>query len=228
MDESFFRYVILGRTYQLPFMDISSKTKERILMEATILFAQNGYAAVSMRDIGDKIGIKPASLYSHFASKEILWKEILEHTEKLYKLYIDLLGEEMSKAKTFKEALDVLFFEPKKLTNIFTCFAFSLVMVEQFRDEQAAEIYNRTFLEYSVGKHKEWLDRCVADGLVRQFDTKTVATMFINTVMAGLNAKVQEILGRKPYYDPSTMYAELENFLHDACTAGAETSWQAS
>jgi hypothetical protein len=167
-------------------------------------------------------------LYSHFASKEILWKEILEHTEKLYRLYIDLLGEEVSKAKTFKEALEILFFEPKKLTNIFTCLAFSLVMVEQFRDEQAAEIYNRTFLEYGVSKHKEWFDRCVADEFVRPFDTKAVAAIFINMVMAGLNAKVQEILGRKPYYDPLAMYADLENFLQDACTAGAEASWQAS
>ncbi|MDR1135369.1 MAG: TetR/AcrR family transcriptional regulator [Clostridiales Family XIII bacterium] len=224
MDDSFFKYVILGRTYQLPFLDMSSKTKERILMEATILFAQYGYNAVSMRDIGDKIGIKPSSLYSHFSSKEVLWGEILAHTEKLYKLYIDLLGEEMSNAKSYNEALEILFFEPKKLTNIFTCFAFSLIMIEQFRDAHAAEIYNKTFLGYGISRHKMWLDRCIEEGFIEEFNTLAVATLFINTVMAGLNAKVQEVLGREPYYDPSAMYADLEVFLQGLRPVDKEAS----
>ena len=54
-------------------MDISP-SKRRILDEALKLFAVNGYEATSIEQITNAVGIKKASLYSHFKSK----KEILD------------------------------------------------------------------------------------------------------------------------------------------------------
>ena len=45
-------------------------TKERILNAAILLFSDKGYSKVSVRDIAEEVGIKAASLYSHFRSKE--------------------------------------------------------------------------------------------------------------------------------------------------------------
>jgi len=44
--------------------------RDDILATATQLFADRGYANVGMRAIADEVGIRPASLYHHFASKE--------------------------------------------------------------------------------------------------------------------------------------------------------------
>jgi AcrR family transcriptional regulator len=44
--------------------------RDDILATATQLFAERGYANVGMRAIADEVGIRPASLYHHFASKE--------------------------------------------------------------------------------------------------------------------------------------------------------------
>ncbi|MEO0897259.1 MAG: TetR/AcrR family transcriptional regulator [Bacteroidota bacterium] len=52
-----------------------SPRKKEILEVATRLFSQEGYEGASMRQIADELGIKTASLYSHYNSKEdMLWE----------------------------------------------------------------------------------------------------------------------------------------------------------
>lgn len=61
-------------------------TKYEILDAALELFSTNGYEATSMLMIADAVGIRKASLYSHFAGKEeildTIMKNILEEYEK--------------------------------------------------------------------------------------------------------------------------------------------------
>jgi AcrR family transcriptional regulator len=52
--------------------------KGRIVAAALELFAQSGYDGVSVRDIAKAVGIKDASIYSHFASKEEILETIVE------------------------------------------------------------------------------------------------------------------------------------------------------
>jgi len=55
-------------------MDASKEnTRETIIKISIELFAQSGYANVSVRDIAQAVGIKPASLYYHFDNKETLY-----------------------------------------------------------------------------------------------------------------------------------------------------------
>jgi AcrR family transcriptional regulator len=51
-------------------------TKERIMYAAITLFSDLGYEAVSMRDIAAKVGIKAASIYNHYSSKEDILNSI--------------------------------------------------------------------------------------------------------------------------------------------------------
>lgn len=46
--------------------------RQRILQEATRLFARSGYSAISMREISEACGITKAALYYHFTDKEDL------------------------------------------------------------------------------------------------------------------------------------------------------------
>ena len=52
--------------------------RERVLSVAEMLFRQRGYNVVKMRDIAEEVGIRQASLYYHFPSKEQLFITVIE------------------------------------------------------------------------------------------------------------------------------------------------------
>ncbi len=55
----------------------SAATRERVLDAAARIFREHGYAATTLNDIADAAGLKTASLYYHFGSKEELVEEVL-------------------------------------------------------------------------------------------------------------------------------------------------------
>jgi AcrR family transcriptional regulator len=57
----------------------SPPTRTLILATAARLFASEGYAAVSMRDVAAETSMTPANLYHHFKDKETLIRESLVH-----------------------------------------------------------------------------------------------------------------------------------------------------
>ncbi len=58
--------------------EVSSSGRDRVLDEAGRLFRKRGYNAVTMRDIAVEVGIRQASLYYHFPSKEQLFVAVTE------------------------------------------------------------------------------------------------------------------------------------------------------
>ena len=54
------------------------KRRDQILDEATRLFAERGYDGTSMSDLAASVGLRKASLFHHFASKEELKSAVLD------------------------------------------------------------------------------------------------------------------------------------------------------
>ena len=60
----------------------AQRRRDAIVTAAARFFAERGYAAVGMRDVAEAVGVRGASLYHHFASKEeILFAICLTVTE---------------------------------------------------------------------------------------------------------------------------------------------------
>ena len=55
------------------------KTRDKIINAAILLFSDKGYSKVSMRDIAEQVGIKAASLYNHFKSKEEILHSLYDY-----------------------------------------------------------------------------------------------------------------------------------------------------
>ena len=54
-------------------------TKRLICERALEVFAEKGYAATTMRDVAATVGMRDASLYSHYPSKQAIFDAAVEH-----------------------------------------------------------------------------------------------------------------------------------------------------
>lgn len=75
-------------------MKKSAITKQKILDAAMILVGQHGIESTSLSMIAQAVGIKKASIYYHYDSKEILMDSVLEYILSEYKFekYFDLVA----------------------------------------------------------------------------------------------------------------------------------------
>lgn len=68
-----------------------SPSVDRICDAAVIHFADKGYDAASLADIAEAVGIRKASLYTHFDSKDALFMQAIEDALELETAYVDRL-----------------------------------------------------------------------------------------------------------------------------------------
>ena len=82
-------------------------TKKKILDSATRLLQSRSYAGFSFQDIANEVGIRKASIYSHFPSKEELAREVLESSLRVFER--ETVGQEQRSAQTQLEHVLSLF-----------------------------------------------------------------------------------------------------------------------
>lgn len=61
----------------IPVRIARSAAHARLLAASTELFAARGYHGVSVRDIASAMGVRPSSLYAHYASKDDLYGDLV-------------------------------------------------------------------------------------------------------------------------------------------------------
>ncbi|MBT5229596.1 MAG: TetR/AcrR family transcriptional regulator [Methylococcales bacterium] len=65
--------------------------KATILAVAKVLFSEKGFYGVSVDDIAKKLGVSPAILYRHFASKEDLYQSVLHDIASQRENYVEAI-----------------------------------------------------------------------------------------------------------------------------------------
>ncbi len=66
-----------------------SSKREVILIKAATMFKDKGFAASSMRDLAETVGIEAASLYNHIKSKSEILQEIIFHAASECNIQLD-------------------------------------------------------------------------------------------------------------------------------------------
>jgi len=80
------------------------ETRERIVAAARTTFAERGYEAATMDDIAAAAGASKGALYHHFATKEDLFRAMLDD----HRSELDAFAQAVEAASSFRDLLDRL------------------------------------------------------------------------------------------------------------------------
>lgn len=165
-------------------------TRQRIVHEAFLLFAKRGYHAVSVRDIAAAVGIKDASLYNHFSSKQALFDAViadaLERTREvfaqqgvMYEPAENPVGYAGAQAETERRVLAGFrhFFEDESMILLRR-----LLTISQFDDERAAEAYRFIFIDQPRAIQGRVFEHLMAIGQFKQDDARVLASEFYGPI----------------------------------------------
>ena len=172
------------------------QTKTLILNTSLELFAGKGVQAVSLRDIAEVIGIKSASIYYYYKTKELLLDDLLNIFVEDFKASIELLSLKNKDANTLEAVIRNIFDENVlSINKPGGCFGMALATREQHNNEHARNVVSEVLFEYSVEQLKADFDRLVEKGIIPMSDTKTISFMMMLCLIEINEMKVHEYMG---------------------------------
>lgn len=191
-----------------------NNTKEKILDVALDLFSVWGYEATSISQIADAVGIRKASLYSHFTSKQDILDVLLDKLTKEYDQHsiftkVDWNDPAFAYDKRgmtpeavgamVKDQIRYIIHDPKisKIRRLFT--------IEQFQNEKFRFLQSKysyeDILKYNIGL----MNFLIREEILRDDDTTIMAAQFAWPISMWMNlcdrepereAEAMEILDR--------------------------------
>ncbi len=161
-------------------------TKQRILNVALDLFSQNGFSAVSVRDICKVVDIKESSVYYHFKNKQSIFDELLQHFEtKANDLMFQLEQALAAAPKTMEEDLFEkvcdCFFE-KYLMDEYCNKIMRLLSFEHFSNNEIQKIYDYWIFDRPLNFQEKVFSLLMSIGIIKQTDSKYLAIKFYSPI----------------------------------------------
>ena len=173
-----------------------SNTREQILEAALDLFAVNGYEATSISQLADAVGIRKASPYSHFANKQDILDTVVETVLKGYadhSIFVraDWDDSEFTKDKTGMTAEDVAQLIQGQMRYIlhdpYISKGRKLLMIEQFRNEELAELQTKQNYEDVLNYFMGMMRFLIREGTLKDADTEIMAAQFSSPITVWIN-----------------------------------------
>ena len=173
-----------------------AKTRDEILNVALDLFSVNGYEATSISQIADAVGIRKASLYSHFSSKQEILDNVVESVLNGYAEHsifanADWDDPEFTKDKEGMTAEDAAKMIKGQVRYIVHDPAISrgrkLLLIEQFRNKELAVL--QTKMNYAdIMKYFEGMIRfLICSNMLREADTEIMAAQLSSPITVWIN-----------------------------------------
>jgi AcrR family transcriptional regulator len=160
-------------------------TKNKIEQTALELFAQKGYDAVSIRDIGKVVGIKESSIYYHFTNKQAIMESILARVDRQIAMMRHESAASYEKVEVLtQEMMNQMIFDlyDKYLLNPFIYRVIRMLSIERLSDKNADKVFQNLVFTQPVQQFNKMLSMMVDKKLLKSIDTECYAKMFYSVV----------------------------------------------
>lgn len=164
-----------------------NNTKKEILLAALDLFSYQGYEATSISQIASAVGIKKASLYSHYESKkailDALVKEVLEQYEKhsMFSRLDSFPADIDGVIEMIKAQLSFIIHDP------FVSKARKLLVIVQFKNEELAKLQTKQNYTDIVSFFVRLLEQLKNEGVIQGDDTRMMAMQLAFPINVWIN-----------------------------------------
>ena len=182
-------------------------TKREILNASLDLFSVQGFEATSISQIADKVGIRKASLYSHFESKQAildaLVKDILEKysqhsviakTGNSADVDVDDILTPDKVAQMVKSQILYVIHDP------YISKARKMLVIEQFQNPELAKLQTKQNYLDIMGYFTELIKRLINNGTLTNEDPEIMAAQLCLPISVWIN-----LCDREPEREPQVM-----------------------
>lgn len=181
-------------------------TKQEILEAALDLFSVQGFEATSVSQIAGAVGIRKASLYSHFENKQAILDALVQEVLKQYGEHSLFARADWEKdagdiPQTSDDAVKMI---QKQIRYILHDRSISrarkMLVIEQFRNQEMAKL--QTKQNYSdIMRYFTGLVKCLIQrGILTEDDSEIMAAQLCLPISAWIN-----LCDREPEREPEVM-----------------------
>ena len=164
-------------------------TKQEILDVALELFSRQGYEATSISSIADAVGIRKASLYSHFSSKQAILDEIVKIVLEKYDSHSFVLKKGMDNMpKNCDEAVAMIKGQIHYIANDpLISKARKMLTIEQFRNKELSKLLTKQNYTDIMNFFTAMVQSLIEAGVLVKGDREAMAASLCLPVSAWLN-----------------------------------------
>ena len=165
--------------------------KQEILEASLDLFSVQGYEATSIAQIAEAVGIRKASLYSHFENKQAILDELVYEVLRQYEEHSIFARTDWENAKLPMTADEAVRMIRGQIRYILHDPAISrarkMLVIEQFQNPELAKLQTRQnysdVLQYFTGLVKQLIRR----GVLAEGDPQIMAAQFCLPISVWIN-----------------------------------------
>lgn len=168
-------------------------TKQAILEAALDLFSVQGFEATSISQIASAVGIRKASLYSHFESKQAILDELIQEVLEQYEEHSlfakpDWEQDAAGLPQTSDDAVQMILGQVRYiLHDPVISRARKMLVIEQFRNAELAKLQTKQNYTDVMGYFTGLMQCLIRKGILAEDDPETMAAQFCLPISAWIN-----------------------------------------
>jgi len=171
-------------------------TREEIVTVALDLFSVNGYEATSISQIADAVGIRKASLYSHFAGKQDILDNVVETVLTDYAQHSIFVNADWDDpafaedkkgmkaedaAKMIQGQIRYILHDPKISKGR------KMLVIEQFRNQEMAKLQTKMNYDDILNYFTGMIRFLIREKVLRDEDPQIMAAQFTSPITVWIN-----------------------------------------